>query len=416
MRLDFEPHQIKAPAHQPRSRITMPHLPASQALSRFKVLDLTRVRAGPTCARQLADWGADVIKIELPEGDGGLGGPRHGPDFQNLHRNKRSLTLDLKHPDGLAIFKRIVESADVVIENFRPDVKSRLGIDYESLRGLNPRLVYGSISGFGQDGPYRDRPGFDQVAQGMGGLMWITGLPGQGPVRAGIPIADLGAGHFCAMGILVALLEREVSGQGQWVQSSLLQAQIALLDFQAARWLMAGDVPGQAGNDHPTSIPTGVFPTSDGFINIAASGGTIFKRLCAVLGAEHLEHDPAYASAKDRSDNRASLNASISEITRGKSSAEWIEIFNTAGVPSGPIYKMDEVFADPQVRHLGMAAPIEHPSLGKTEIVNQPIKLSRTPNTMQRPTPDAGEHTDEVLRDLGYDAATIADLRARKVV
>jgi crotonobetainyl-CoA:carnitine CoA-transferase CaiB-like acyl-CoA transferase len=394
----------------------MPHLPASQALARFRVLDLTRVRAGPTCARQLADWGADVIKIELPEGDGGLGGPRHGPDFQNLHRNKRSLTLDLKHPDGITIFKRMVESADVVIENFRPDVKSRLGIDYESLRALNPRLVYGSISGFGQDGPYRERPGFDQVAQGMGGLMWITGLPGQGPVRAGIPIADLGAGHFCAMGILIALLEREVSGEGQWVQSSLLQAQIALLDFQAARWLMAEEVPGQAGNDHPTSIPTGVFPTRDGFINIAASGGTIFKRLCAVLGAEHLEHDPAYASAQARSDNRASLNAAISEITRGKPSAEWIEIFNKAGVPSGPIYKMDEVFADPQVRHLGMAAPMRHPTLGDTEIVNQPIKLSRTGNSMQRPTPDAGEHTDEVLREMGYDEAAIADLRARKVV
>jgi crotonobetainyl-CoA:carnitine CoA-transferase CaiB-like acyl-CoA transferase len=394
----------------------MPHLPASQALARFKVLDLTRVRAGPTCARQLADWGADVIKIELPEGDGGLGGPRHGPDFQNLHRNKRSLTLDLKQPDGLAIFKRMVESADVVVENFRPDVKSRLGIDYESLRAINPRIVYGSISGFGQDGPYRERPGFDQVAQGMGGLMWITGLPGQGPVRAGIPIADLAAGHFCAMGILVALLEREVSGEGQWVQSSLLQAQIALLDFQAARWLMAGDVPGQAGNDHPTSIPTGVFPTSDGFINIAASGTTIFKRFCAAIGAEHLERDPAYATAEARSDNRASLNEAISEITRGRSSAEWIDLFNKAGVPSGPIYKMDEVFADPQVRHLGMAAPIRHPSLGETEIVNQPIKLSRTGNSMQRPTPDAGEHTDEVLGELGYDAATIADLRARKVV
>ncbi len=224
-------------------------------LSRFKVIDLTRVRAGPTCVRQLADWGADVIKVEAAEGDGGLGGPRHGPDFQNLHRNKRSITLDLKKPDGLEVLYRLVKGADVVVENYRPDVKFRLKVDYERLRAINPRLVYGSISGFGQDGPYRDRPGFDQIAQGMGGLMSITGLPGQGPVRVGIPVADLTAGVFCAMGILVALLEREVSGEGQWVQSSLLAAQIAMLDFQAARWLIAKEVPGpgrqQSSDQHP---------------------------------------------------------------------------------------------------------------------------------------------------------------------
>src|ERR1700681_3230719 len=268
----------------------MSFTPASEALARFKVLDLTRVRAGPTAARQLADWGADVIKIELPRGldESDLGGPRHGPDFQNLHRNKRSLTLNLKEADGIAIFKRMVETADVVIENYRPDVKFRLGIDYESVRSINKRIVYGSISGFGEDGPYRERPGFDQIAQGMGGLMSITGLPGQGPVRVGIAIADLTAGVFCAMGILIALLEREESGEGQWVQSSLLAAQIAMLDFQAARWLISREVPEQAGNNHPTSIPTGVFATADGHINIAASGGEIFARLCTALGAEHL--------------------------------------------------------------------------------------------------------------------------------
>src|ERR1700682_4462709 len=244
----------------------MSFTPASKALARFKVLDLTRVRAGPTAARQLADWGADVIKIELPKGldESDMGGPRHGPDFQNLHPTKRGITLMLKEADGIAIFKRMVETADVVIENYRPDVKFRLGVDYESIRAINKRIVYGSISGFGEDGPYRERPGFDQIAQGMGGLMSITGLQGQGPVRVGIPVADLGAGIFCAMGILVALLEREVSGEGQWVQSSLLGAQISLLDFQAARWLIAKDVPGQAGHDHPTSIPTGVFPTRGG--------------------------------------------------------------------------------------------------------------------------------------------------------
>src|SRR5208282_2800636 len=298
---------------------------ASQALARFKVLDLTRVRAGPTCVRQLADWGADVIKIEMPDGvEGGeMGGPRHGPDFQNLHRNKRSMTLNLKEAEGIEIFRALVKTADVVVENYRPDVKFRLGIDYESLKTLNPRLVYGSISGFGQDGPYRDYPGFDQIAQGMGGLMSITGLPGQGPVRVGIPVADLGAGIFCAMGILVALLEREVSGEGQWVQSSLLAAQIAMLDFQAARWTIAHEVPEQAGNDHPTSMPTGVYVTADGHFNIGASGDAIYARFCKVIGAPQLATDPRFKTNADRSANRRELNEAINVITPEKTSAEW---------------------------------------------------------------------------------------------
>jgi crotonobetainyl-CoA:carnitine CoA-transferase CaiB-like acyl-CoA transferase len=304
----------------------------------------------------------------------------------------------------------------VVVENFRPDVKFRLGIDYESLKPINKRLVYASISGFGQDGPYRDRPGFDQIAQGMGGLMSITGLPGQGPVRVGIPVADLGAGIFAATGILIALLEREVSGEGQWVRSSLLQAQIQLLDFQAARWLMGHEVPPQAGNDHPTSIPTGVFPTSDGYINIAAAGTHIYKRFCAAIGAPQLIDHPDYKTDKLRSQNRAGMNKALSEITRHKSSREWIDILNKAGVPCGPIYQMDEVFADEQVRHLKMAAPVHHPRLGDTEVVAQAVELSRTPSGIRYPTPDKGEHTDEVLGDLGYDAAKIAELRKQKVV
>jgi crotonobetainyl-CoA:carnitine CoA-transferase CaiB-like acyl-CoA transferase len=390
--------------------------PASQALARFKVLDLTRVRAGPTCVRQLADWGADVIKIEMPEDEGGMGGPRDGPDFQNLHRNKRSMTLDLKNPKGVDIFRTLVKRSDVVVENFRPDVKFRLGVDYESLKPINKRLVYASISGFGQDGPYRERPGFDQIAQGMGGLMSITGLPGQGPVRVGIPVADLGAGIFAATGILIALLEREVSGEGQWVRSSLLQAQIQLLDFQAARWLIAKDVPGQAGNDHPTSIPTGVFPTSDGHINIAAAGTHIYKRFCEAIGAPQLIDHPDYKTDKLRSKNRAGMNKAIGEITRHKSSRAWIDILNKAGVPCGPIYNMDEVFADPQVQHLHMAAPVHHPRLGDIAVVAQAVELSRTPSGVRYPTPEKGEHTDEVLGELGFDAAAIADLRKHKVV
>jgi crotonobetainyl-CoA:carnitine CoA-transferase CaiB-like acyl-CoA transferase len=385
-------------------------------LSRFKVVDLTRVRAGPTCVRQLADWGAEVIKVEAAGGDGGLGGSRHGPDFQNLHRNKRSITLDLKRPEGLEILKRLVKDADVVVENYRPDVKYRLKVDYESLKAVNPRLVYGSISGFGQDGPYRDRPGFDQIAQGMGGLMSITGLPGQGPVRAGIPVADLTAGIFCAMGILVALLEREVSGEGQWVQSSLLAAEIAMLDFQAARWLIAKEVPGQAGNNHPTSIPTGVFKTKDGHINIAAAGAEIYRRLCKALGAESLADDPDFATDTLRLRNRDRLNAAIEEITKTRSSAEWIELINRAGVPCGPIYKMDEVFADPQVKHIGIAQGVEHPSLGRIEVVGQAVSLSRTPSAIRTASPERGEHTEAVLRELGYDDHAIAGLRAKGVI
>ncbi len=384
-------------------------------LSRFKVIDLTRVRAGPTAVRQLADWGADVVKVEARENDAGLGGARHGPDFQNLHRNKRSLTLNLKTPEGVAILKRLAEGADVLVENYRPDVKTRLGIDYDAMRLVNPRLVYASISGFGEDGPYRDRPGFDQIAQGMGGLMSITGLPGQGPMRVGIPIADLTAGIFCAMGILIALLERETSGEGQWVQSSLLAAQISMLDFQAARWLISKDVPGQAGNNHPTSIPTGVFKTKDGHINIATTGNEIYRRLCDALGDASLAADPRFATADARSVNRDAMNAAIEAITHAATSAAWISRLNAAGVPCGPINRIDEVFNDPQVKHLGIATPIDHPALGQVALVGQPVSLSRTPWALRRPTPEPGQHSDEVLRELGYDAEAIAELREQGV-
>jgi formyl-CoA transferase len=366
--------------------------------------------------RQLADWGADVIKIESPDGDAGLGGARHGPDFQNLHRNKRSLTLDLKSADGIAIMRGLVEGADVVVENYRPDVKFRLGIDYESLATINKRIVYASISGFGQDGPYVTRPGFDQIAQGMGGLMSITGEPGQGPMRVGIPVADLTAGLFAAQGILIALLEREVSGEGQWVQSSLLAAQISMLDFQAARWTIGREVPGQAGNDHPTSIPTGVFATADGHINIAAAGNEIYRRLCVALGRPELADDAAFNTDKKRSANRKALNAAIAAVTVGRTSAEWIELLNKAGVPGGPIYTMDQVFADPQVQHLGITRKVAHPALGDVEVIGQPIALRRSNGEVRTPTPEAGEHTDSILAELGYDAAAIAGLRARKVV
>ena len=387
-------------------------------LFRFRVIDLTRARAGPTAARHFADWGADVIKVEMPKSaeDDPMGGSRHGPDFFNLHRNKRSITLNLKAPEGVAILKKMAAGADVLIEHYRPDVKHRLGIDYATMRSVNPRLVYVSLSGFGQDGPYADRPGFDQVAQGMGGLMSITGLPGQGPVRVGIPIADLSSGNYAALGALIALIERETSGEGQWVQTSLLQAQIAMLDFQAARWTVAREVPGQAGNDHPTSIPTGVFPTADGHINIAASGQHIFERLCKAIGAGRLLEDADFATGDARSENRKRLNAELSAFTRRYDGGRLVELLNVAGVPSGPIYTIDQMFADPHVQHIGMAVPMPHPARTDTAIINQAVSLSRTPATINRPTPELGEHTDEVLKSLGYDAAAIDGLRKRGVI
>ncbi|WBL76498.1 CoA transferase [Bradyrhizobium xenonodulans] len=397
----------------------MPFPHASEALSRFTVLDLTRVRSGPTCVRQLADWGANVVKIDaLTEDSGGEqpGGPRRGSDFQNLHRNKRAMTLNLKDERGLAVFKRLAAKADVVVENFRPDVKKKLGIDYQSLAAINPRIVYGSISGFGQDGPYHKRPGFDQIAQGMGGLMSITGAPGEGPMRVGIPVADLTAGLFCAMGILTALLEREVSGKGQWVQTSLLQAQIFMLDFQAARWLMEKEVAKQAGNNHPTSIPTGVFKTSDGYINIATTGGRIWERCAQAIGAPELFGHPDYATAPGRSKNRDALNAEIEKRTVTKSTETWVRELNEAGVPCGPIYAIDQMFEDAQVRHLGIAQDVPTDDDRHIRLVGQPVTLSRTPSRMVARPPEFGEQTDEVLKEFGLSADEIAKLRDAKVV
>jgi formyl-CoA transferase len=393
-------------------------MPTEEALSHLRVIDLTRVRAGPTCVKQFADWGADVIKVEMPASDAtedGFG-PRQGSDFQNLHRNKRSLTLNLKDARGVEVLKRLVKTADILVENYRPDVKHKLGIDYETLATENPALVYASISGFGQDGPYRDRAGFDQVAQGMGGLMWVTGLPGQGPVRAGIPVADLSAGLFAALGILIALQERSRSGKGQWVQTSLLSAMVTMMDFQASRWLMHGEVPAQAGNDHPTSMPTSVYPTADGFVNIAAAGTAIYTRFCEALGVPALATHPDYATADARSKNRAALGEAIAERTRAYTSEALIALLNRAGVPSGPIYKMNEVFADPQVQHLGMAVSVPTPEGGHVQLVGPAVRLSRSTAEMKRTMGSAGEHNDAILREAGYTAAQIAELRSARVI
>src|SRR5499427_5494283 len=391
---------------------------AALPLSRYTVLDLTRARAGPTCVRQLVDWGARAIKIEMPGGRSGdgMGGNRHGFDFQNLHRGKEAMTLNLREAEGVAIFKQLARTADIVVENYRPDVKRRLGIDYESLHALNPRLIYGSISGFGQSGPYRDRPGVDQIAQGMGGLMSITGIPGQGPVRVGIPIADLCSGILLAQGILVALIERERTGQGKWVHTSLLEAMLSMLDFQAARWLMSGEVPPQAGNNHPTGIPTGVFETKDGHINIAAAGDEIYERFCRAIERPDLLTDPRFATSRARSENRDTIMDVLMPVTRQKDSATWIKVLNDAGVPCGPIYRVDESFADPQVQHLQMAQPVHSPTLGDLTILGHPVSHGEKRLPLRSAAPELGEANDEVLTSLGYTKDQIADLAKRSVI
>jgi crotonobetainyl-CoA:carnitine CoA-transferase CaiB-like acyl-CoA transferase len=397
----------------------MPFSPASPALKRFKVLDLSRVRAGPTCVRMLADFGADVIKVESPPGvdpNEGMSGDRNGYDMQNLHRNKRSITLNLKKPEGRELFMKLVKDADVVVENYRPDVKFRLGVDYESLKKVNPRIILASISGFGQDGPYRERPGFDQIAQGMSGLMSITGLPGQGPVRAGVAVADTTAGLYAALGIMIALLEREESGEGQWIQSSLLQAQIAVNDFQSARYLMTGEVPPQAGNDHPTSTPMGVFKSSDGYFNLGASGQGNWKRLCEAMKRPDLLEHPDYANEKLRYKNRPALNATLNETFGTQTTDFWIKNLNDASVPSGPIYNMKEVFADPQVQHLEAAASVKHPDLGEIKLVAQPVKLSRTPAAIKSTIGPAGQHNAEVFGTLGLTQAQIEELKKNQII
>ena len=401
------------------THVTPQSQPPRLPLSRFKVIDLTLARAGPSCVRTLADWGADVIRVEPPpeEGEAGeLVGRRDGSDFQNLHRNKRAITLNLKNEEGREILMRLAEQADVVVENMRPGVTKRLGVDYEAVSNRNPRIVYGSISGFGQYGPYTSRPSIDQIAQGMSGIMSVTGLPGQGPVRVGVAVTDIMAGAFLAQGILIALLDREVSGQGRWVQTSLIEAGLTLLDFQATRWTMDRKIPPQEGNNHPTNTPMGCFPTADGHLNVAATSNKNFQIFSKLIDRENMAADPRFASTALRRQNKEAMNEIIAAALQARTTGEWFELLVAAGLPCGPVYNIKQAFADPQVEALRIRRSVTHPRLGELDLVAQPCEITGFDREIRTATPDLGEHNDEVLVSLGYSTEEIEKLKAARAI
>ncbi len=384
------------------------------------MLDLGRFVAGPFCAVLMGDMGAEVIKIELPgRGDDtrshGVIVNGESSYFVGMNRSKKSLTLDLKSEEGKEIFRRLVRQADVIVENFRPDVMRKLGLQYEILREINPAIIYCGISGFGKDGPYALRPSFDFIAQGMSGLMSVTGFPDRDPVRVGIPISDFVAAIYAAYGILAALVARQRTGQGQEVQISLVDGMVSLLSFQADKYFGRGEVPERGGNDHGVTSPYGTFKALDGYINIAPAGDLMWERLARALGREDLIQDPRFLTNDLRCQHRMEVNQIITEITSKRTMADWIEYLNKAGVPCGPIYNVPQTFADPQIRHQEMVLELEQPS-GRVKTLGFPLKLSRTPAALHRPAPQLGQHTEEILANLSYSAAQIKDLRDRGVI
>jgi crotonobetainyl-CoA:carnitine CoA-transferase CaiB-like acyl-CoA transferase len=375
------------------------------------VVDLSVARAGPTTVRMLADWGATVIRVEQPGGDEGIVLDHESSDYINLHSNKRLVTLNLKHDEGRQILLRLLDGADVFVENFRPQVKDKLGIGYEQVRERCPRLVYASISGFGQDGPAAHKGAVDQIIQGSAGLMSVTGTPETGPIRAGAAIADMAAGMILANGVLLALRERDVSGLGQWVQVSLVEALITFLDFQAVRWTADNEVADAVGNDHPTLSPMGLFQAADGYLNVAAPSDRLWLRLCEAIGADDLRDAPDFATAALRHRNREELRSRLNDVLGTRPRASWVDIFDAAGVPCGPVNTIDEVFADPQVRHLAMTERVDHAVRGPIDILRNPLTMSRSARARRTAAPTPGQHTDQVLHEMGYAADEIQALR-----
>ncbi len=386
----------------------------STALSGLTVLDMTQARAGPVCVRQLADWGANTIKIERPGNPPDWAG-RYEADFQSKHRNKRSMVLDLKSDEGRAVLHRLVAQADVVVENFRPRVKDRLGFDYESLKKINSRIILASISAFGQEGPYRDRPGLDQIVQGMSGFMSVTGEPGRGPIRAGVAIADISCGIFCALGILTALMERERSGQGQWVQTSLMESLLSFMDLHAARYLVNDIVPKQVGNEHPTGVPTNTYKTSDGYVSISIMP-RMWPDLCRAIERPDAIDDERFTTREARRAHRQECNGMIADAMARFTTREMLARLAASDIPSGPVYTMDQTFADPQVQALDMVQALSSPSMGDFRLLNQAFRLSRTPTTNWTGIPEYGENTDEVLAEFGFSSDEIEKLKAAGVV
>jgi crotonobetainyl-CoA:carnitine CoA-transferase CaiB-like acyl-CoA transferase len=391
-----------------------------QALEGIRVLDATQVMAGPFCTMLLGDLGADVIKVEPPEGDTTrtMAGSRgtESPGFWSINRNKRGVVLDLKDPRGQEVFRALAARADILVENYRPGAMDALALGYEELHGINPGLVYASISGFGATGPYASRGGFDLVAQGMSGIMSVTGEPGRAPVKCGVPLTDLAAGLLALQAILAAHIHRLRTGEGQRVDTSLLEAGIALSIWESAQYFSGGGIPEPMGSAHRMFGPYQAIRCADGYVTLGAANKRTWERLATALGRPDLVDRPEYAEAADRVRNRLRLAEEIEAVTATQPRAHWMQVLEDAGVPCGPILDYEEVFADPHVRERGMVQEMDHPEGGRVRVVGPAVKLSETPARLRRPSPRLGEHTAEVLREIGYSEADIQALAASGAV
>jgi crotonobetainyl-CoA:carnitine CoA-transferase CaiB-like acyl-CoA transferase len=394
----------------------------ARALDGIRIIDFSKALAGPYCTMLLADMGAEVIKVEMPgSGDDSRGwGPPfiegEAAYFLSVNRNKKSITLNLKDPKAKEIALKIIEKADIVLESNRPGVMTKLGLDYETVKKINPGIIYCSISGFGQTGPYSKRPGFDQVIQGYGGIMGLTGEKGGGPLKVGIAVTDIATGMFAATGILTALYHRERTGQGQHVDASMLDGQVSWLTYQAGRYLASGNVPQRIGSAHPLIVPYQDFEASDGFINIAAGNDNLWKKFCAATDLSDIADDPKFATNPKRVENRDEVVAIVSKKIKTKTMQEWLDILNDAGVPCGPIYTVDQIFKDPQVLAREMLVEVDHPKCGKIQVTGSPIKLSETPAEITTHPPMLGEHNSSILQEFGFSEEDITKLKEDKVI